>query len=88
MRWISIKSKGRTFSVKAKDAMFISSGIGFLMDGRVGKEDIMGEETLNNSGMRFFHSFNKLIKCPFHARQCPINKIDMVLAHMKLKVAV
>lgn len=41
--------------------MFASSGIGFPVDGRVGKEGIMEEETVNSSGMMFVYSFNKYL---------------------------
>lgn len=41
--------------------MFVSSGIGFIVDIRVGKEGIMREETLNSFRMGFVHSFNKCL---------------------------
>lgn len=59
VRHILVKSEVRTHHVEAKDAMFISSGIEFPVDGRVGKEGIMGEETLNSSRISLFiHSIN------------------------------
>lgn len=45
--------KQKTFSIQAEDAMLISSGIGFPIDGRVYKEGIMRENTLLSSEINF-----------------------------------